>query len=109
MTLGIRKLIVLGLVLKKGKGQQLGNIAANLALLGYSRKEEYQADKLGVDFMTKAGYDPNGMLRFFDKLQKKEGGGSKGLSVYFQTHPPTSERIVRVKQEMKALGVKPEE
>jgi beta-barrel assembly-enhancing protease len=96
--------LLLGL-LKSNNTQQLGGLAANLALLGYSRKDEYQADKYGVDFMTKAGYDPNGMLRFFSKLQAKEGSGSSGLATYFQTHPPTGSRITRVQKEMKRIGV----
>lgn len=99
--------IVLGLVLKGDMAQQLGSIAANLALLGYSRKDEYEADRLGVDYMTSAGYNPNGMLRFFRALQAKEGKDSKGLSVYFRTHPPTGDRITRVQQEMQKIGVKP--
>lgn len=99
--------LALTIILKGDGAQQLGNIAANLALLGYSRKDEYEADRLGVDYMVRAGYDPNGMLRFFLALQAKEGQDSKGLSVYFRTHPPTSERIVRVRQEMQKLGIRP--
>lgn len=100
--------IALQLLLRGNRAQKLGNIAANLALLGYGRKEEYQADKLGVDYMTSAGYDANGMLRFFYKLEKREGGDSGGLSVYFQTHPTTADRIGKVKDEITRLGGTPQ-
>ena len=97
--------LVLGLILKGRGAQQLGSLAANLALLGYSRSEEYDADRLGVGYMARTGYDANGMLRFFRKLEQKQGSGSSGLSRYFQTHPPTSERIIRVQDEMRRVGV----
>jgi predicted Zn-dependent protease len=90
---------------KKGNARQLGNIAANLALLGYSRKDEFEADKFAVDFMTASHYDANGMVRFFEKLKKLEGKNSgSGVSKYFRTHPPTSDRINKVKEEMVRLG-----
>lgn len=98
--------LAIQLFMKKKNAQQLGGVAANLALLGYSRKDEFEADKLGVDFMHSAGYDPNGMLRFFRKLQQREGNNAGGLSVYFKTHPPTADRINRVGEEMVRLGIR---
>jgi beta-barrel assembly-enhancing protease len=89
-------------ILLKGGGANAANIFANLALLGYSRKDEYQADKFGVDFAYKAGYDPNGAVKFFEHLGQKEKDPSK-FNTYFRTHPPTSERIKRVKTEIENL------
>lgn len=93
---------VLAILFRNGGGDA-ANIFANLALLGYSRKDEYQADKLGVIYSHDAGYDPNAMVRFFEHLQAKEGDSSKGLGTYFKTHPPTSERIQRVKAQIAGL------
>lgn len=101
--------LAIQILMKKKDAQQLGSVAANLALLGYSRKDEFQADKLGADYMFAAGYDPNGMVRFFRKLQEKEGKDSgSGLDKYFRTHPPTKDRISRVSDEIKSIGAKPE-
>lgn len=102
LSLGIQVLF------KKQNARQLGGFAANLALLGYSRSDEFEADKLGVRYAHAAGYDPNGMVRFFRKLQQKEGKDSGGLTVYFRTHPPTKDRISRAEKEIKALGVRPQ-
>lgn len=101
--------LLIQLLAKKGNAQQLGGVAANLALLGYSRKDEYQADLLAVQYSHSAGYDPNGMIRFFRKLQAKEGNNSGGLSIYFKTHPPTADRIKRVSAEMTRLGLHPDQ
>ena len=97
LSLGIQ------ILLRKSDARKLGGFAANLALLGYSRSDEFDADKNGVRFMTAAGYDPNGMVRFFQRLQQRQGKDSGGLTVYFRTHPPTSDRILRVKKEIASL------
>jgi predicted Zn-dependent protease len=65
--------------------QALGNVTANLLQSGFSREQEREADALGIDYMVKAGYSPEGMIRlqefFWTKL---EGGrtprGSRGSS-----------------------------
>lgn len=73
---------------------RLAGMAANLALLGYGRKDELEADRVGVDYLIKAGQDPRGMVSFLEKLRAREGGKeATGLTTYFRTHPPTGERI----------------
>jgi predicted Zn-dependent protease len=76
----------------------LASVAANLIFLGYSRDQENDADKRAVRYRARAGYDPNGLVRFFEMLQSKEGSGGGGPVTYFRTHPPTGDRIHRVKQ-----------
>lgn len=98
--------LALQIFLGGGNARQLGSFAANLAMLGYSRSDEYQADNLGVKYMTATGYDPNGMIRFFRKLETKEGRQSGGLNRYFKTHPPTPDRINRVEREMTSMGLR---
>lgn len=65
--------------------------------MAYSRGMETQADYLGVETMAKAGYDPNGMLTFFTKLDAMSGQKSSKVEQFFSSHPLTSERIVNVK------------
>jgi beta-barrel assembly-enhancing protease len=96
---------LLGLIFRGGSGNFV-NLFANLAMLGYSRKDEFEADKLGLTYMSKAGYDPNAMVKFFQHLQTKEGTGGKGLTTYFNTHPPTDQRIKRVQAQIAAMNVK---
>lgn len=63
--------------------------------LPLSRKNEYEADKWGVELSYKAGYDPKGLIRFFRLLQKKYGRQSSGGGVLISTHPATENRINR--------------
>ena len=71
--------------------------------LRYSRKDEYQADELGVRYMSRVGYNPYGMVELMEILLKqgKGKGDGKGkessLFELFQSHPLTRKRIERVR------------
>lgn len=70
---------------------------ASIAGLKYSRDDEYEADRRGLSYAHFAHYDPNGMLHFFDKLQrleKREGGAGPE---WLQNHPVTKARIEKAK------------
>lgn len=72
---------------------QGGMIAANLVLMKYSRDQERQADELGMEYMTAAGYNPLGMVRTMETLmesQKKEPSAAEAM---FRSHPLSSERV----------------
>lgn len=87
----------------------LAGVAANLVLLGYSRGDENDADKRAVRYTIRAGYDPNGLVRFFQMLERKGDRGGGGIATYFRTHPPTGDRINRVRQEIaKQEGSEPD-
>jgi predicted Zn-dependent protease len=74
-----------------------------LEQLHYSREDEYQADKYGLMFSYNAGYDPQGMIRMFKKLEGGgEGGGDDG-DAYAMDHPITRNRILRAEALMKIL------
>ena len=73
----------------------LVNIGVELALQRPNgRKDEFQADQLGLETLTQTGYAPSGMVGFMEKLLKK------GASVpsFLSTHPATSERITALQQ-----------
>ncbi len=76
----------------------------DLKLLGVSREYELQADQLGIQYARKSGYDPNGFIRFFDKMATKVGYVN-GMS-WFRTHPPFYERMVNAEREILFLPKK---
>ncbi|HXA86440.1 MAG TPA: M48 family metallopeptidase, partial [Candidatus Dormibacteraeota bacterium] len=80
------------------------NTAANYGIPAvfskFGRNFEAQADYLGVQYAYKAGYDPNGMINFFEKLQaleKKRPGVAMKL---YGDHPQTPDRIVKSQHEI---------
>lgn len=71
------------------------NIGVELALQRpNSRKDEFQADQLGLETIKEVGYAPSGMVEFMKKLLKK--GGS--VPTFLSTHPATSDRIDALNQ-----------
>jgi predicted Zn-dependent protease len=63
------------------------------AQLGYSRDFEREADRVGLQTLHKAGFDPTGMSGFFARLQKATRVYENNAPVYLRTHPLTTERI----------------
>jgi predicted Zn-dependent protease len=84
-------------------GQQLGTLGAAAWVQGYSREQELEADQLGIRYMTRAGYDAEGMasllaaLQADEALRKKLRGGDAGAAVpsWLASHPRTADRIER--------------
>ncbi|MEW6119920.1 MAG: M48 family metalloprotease [Pseudomonadota bacterium] len=61
--------------------------------LNYSRDYEREADRLGYDMLTRAGFDPRGMSGFFERLQRASRFYDSSAPAYLRTHPLTTERI----------------
>lgn len=81
-------------------------LVLNLQLLGVSRDYELEADQLGIQYAWKAGYDPSGFVRFFDKMATKEGYVNSVS--WFRTHPPFYQRMVDSEREMMFLPHNPQ-
>jgi Zn-dependent protease with chaperone function len=84
-------------VIARNTNKDVGLAAAllgNLALLHYSREDEYDADHRGLHFVSELGYDPDGMIDFFVKVEKEHPTGEMShLRVALSTHPKTTNRI----------------
>lgn len=78
--------------------QQVGSILVPLTFLKFSRGAEKEADRLGAQYMWAAGYDPNALVTFFEKLQQKDKKKPGTISKLFSTHPLTGERIQEVNE-----------
>ena len=76
------------------------NIALPLTFLKFSRDAEAEADFLGIQYMYKAGYDPNSYVTFFERIQADEKRSPGTIPKIFSTHPPTPERIANAQKEI---------
>ncbi|MBS1597796.1 MAG: M48 family metallopeptidase [Bacteroidetes bacterium] len=68
------------------------------ALLPFSRKQEYEADRLGLRFAAMAGYDPRESIAFWQRM-KSASGGNKTPEI-LSTHPIDDNRIAKLQEEM---------
>jgi predicted Zn-dependent protease len=78
---------IIGNVLYNG-----GGLIEGMAFLKFSRGAEEEADRLGVQYMWAAGYDPNAMATMFEKLEAKNKKKPGTISKLFATHPAPPER-----------------
>jgi beta-barrel assembly-enhancing protease len=77
-----------------------------LGILSYSRRNEQEADAEGMRMVLEAGIDPQGMIAFFESMNKL-GGPQPQILAYLSTHPSTEHRIERLKSIAAAAKHKP--
>ncbi len=63
------------------------------AMVNYTRENEYEADRLGVELMRAARFDANGMVEFFRIMAGLSGSSGVGTIEYLRTHPVNTNRI----------------
>ncbi len=90
----------------------IAGVGMQLLFLKYSRDDERQADQLGVEYSRRGGYNPEGMIGFFESLEKMgDLSGRHSIPGFLSTHPLTSERIQNTKDMLietdRKLQVKP--
>src|SRR6266403_1667938 len=101
MQLATIPLILLGPGGWAGYGIYQGlNLAIPVTYLKFSRDAEREADFLGLQYMYKAGYDPNSYVTFFERIQADEKRRPGSIPKVFSSHPPTPERIENTQKEI---------
>lgn len=100
---------ILGGVLSGGGGsgavmQAVGGLGLNALFLKFSRTAESQADLVGAQIMSRAGYDANEMADMFELLRRKAGHDPGKLERFLSDHPAPVDREARVRQEAAKLG-----
>lgn len=87
-----------GLAVRQGAG-----LAIPMSFLSFSRKDESEADYLGLQYMYAAGYDPNGAISIFEKLGALNRGQPGRISRLFSTHPMDEDRIRHAQNEIQEI------
>lgn len=93
-------LAMLGLVLAGGGGGEAiqgalmgGSAALQQAQINFTRQHEAEADRIGIRTLAQAGFDPQGMVTFFEKMERATRAGGEGPPEYLRTHPVNVSRI----------------
>jgi beta-barrel assembly-enhancing protease len=79
------------------------NFLIPLTFLKFTRDEEREADFLGLQYMYKAGYDPNAFVSFFEKVEAIEKKQPGTIPKVFATHPPTPDRVEAAQKEIATI------
>ena len=80
-----------------GTAQVAGALVTNGVFLKFSRDDEREADQVGLQIMTKAGWDPRGMIELFDVLRREANRNPDAVEQFFSTHPSPEDRIAQLR------------
>jgi beta-barrel assembly-enhancing protease len=78
-------------------------LAIPITFLQFSRSFEAEADWLGLQYMYKAGYDPQAFIQFFEKIDALEKHKPGTLAKVFSDHPQTPDRILHSEEEIATI------
>ena len=105
-------LTVLGIATQSGALTQLAGVGANAILSSYSREDEFEADQLGVSYLSRAGFDPRAMSTFLEKMERHTklearvlGQQYRSGADFFASHPRTADRVGRAVELAQATRV----
>ena len=92
------------------KAPAIGNIASlgsdglmSLAMSGYGRQDEYEADRLGIKYLYLSGFDLDAMIQVFHVLEPSD---KTTVPLIFRTHPFVKDRIVQASKDIKDVRFK---
>lgn len=104
---GLQTVIGLALGQEAGILGQLASAAAGQGfLLKYSRDHEREADHYGIAYEAQAGWNPEGFVVFFQKMEQL---GGSGVPTFLLTHPAPAERLENAQERIAELGGVPQE
>ncbi len=100
----IAGLLLGGIDSQLGSAVLFGSIAGGQqSIVNFTRENEYEADRLGVQLMRDARFDPNGMVEFFTIMGQLSGSTGLGNIEYLRTHPVSNNRIAEAIGRVKNL------
>jgi predicted Zn-dependent protease len=98
----------------------LGRPAVQIFQAGYTKEQELEADRVGLEYAVQAGYSPVGILQLMENFEKLEGQAAAepalspidemagvplaALREYFRSHPPATERRAALENEVHKMG-----
>ncbi|GAB4344766.1 MAG: M48 family metallopeptidase [Gammaproteobacteria bacterium] len=105
---------LLGAMLVGAQDAELGSAAmAGVAAgsvqrqINFTREHEKEADRIGIQILAAAGFDPNDMPSFFERMQQAAQYAGSQIPTFLRTHPVTGNRIAEARN--RAAGMRPQQ
>ncbi len=102
-NVGITAVCILTSVCNSDASQAAISIGANAAFASFSRQDEDEADAVAVDYVVRAGIDPNGIPEMFQILLNERNAKPGTLETWFRSHPLEESRITAARQRIAQL------
>lgn len=83
-----------------GAAQMAAGLGANVWLLKFSREDESDADRVGLQMLARAGWDARGMVELFDLLAKESNRNPSAVEAFFSSHPAPRDRAAALQAEV---------
>ena len=83
--------------------QVVGGLGLNALFMKFSRNAENEADRVGAQMMSRAGYDPMAMASFFDLLAAEQRRNPGAVSQFFSSHPAPRDRAANIRAQSARL------
>lgn len=83
-----------------GAAQAAAGLLTNGVFLKFSRDDEREADQVGLQMLTRAGWDARGMTELFETLRREANRDPGSVEVFFSTHPSPQDRISRLQADV---------
>lgn len=80
-----------------------GQAAAAQRQINFTRSNEREADRIGIEVLASAGFDPNGMSGFFEKLSRRYGSTGQVIPEYLRSHPISGSRAAEARARARTL------
>ncbi len=81
-----------------------GVASGQQAIVNFTRENEYEADRIGIQLMHDAHFDPHGMVEFFGIMGRLSGSSELGSIEYLRTHPVSTNRVAEAADRAKNLS-----
>jgi predicted Zn-dependent protease len=71
--------------------------------INFTRAHEQEADRIGIDVLAAAGFDPNGMASFFEKLSRRYGTAGEIVPEFLRSHPMSTTRVAEARSRARTM------
>lgn len=99
---------LLGALLGNEGGARTARIGAGLlangVFLKFSRDDEREADRVGMEIAYRAGWDPRGMVEFLQLLQQEQRRRPSAVETFFSSHPSPEGRVEQLQADARSMG-----